>query len=78
MASIPEILVPKVYKSHSTGRVLTLERFEGIRVNDVKALEAAGIDRKHIVAIGAKAFFKSSVIDGLFHGDLIEGGGSAA
>jgi len=70
LAAIPEILVPKVYKTHSTGRVLTLERFDGIRVNDIKALDAAGIDRKHIVAVGAKAFFKSIVIDGLFHGDL--------
>ena len=70
MASMPEVVIPRVYKELSTHRVLTLERLDGIRVNDLRALDAAGIDRKRVVAIGAKAFFKSIMIDGLFHGDL--------
>jgi ubiquinone biosynthesis protein len=70
MSTIPEIVIPKVYKHLSTSRVLTLERLEGIRVNDLAALDAAGIDRKQIVRIGARAFFKSIMIDGIFHGDL--------
>jgi ubiquinone biosynthesis protein len=70
MASIPEIVVPKVYKQLSTQRVLTLEKLEGIRVTDLKKLDAAGIDRKRIVDVGARAFFKSVMLDGLFHGDL--------
>ncbi len=70
MASIPEVVIPRVYKHLSTRKVLTLERFDGIRVNDLKALDAAGIDRKHVVQVGARAFFKAVMIDGLFHGDL--------
>lgn len=70
MAVFPEIVIPKVYKSHSTQKVLTLEKLEGIRVNDLKAMDAAGIDRKRVVEVGSKAFFKSVMIDGLFHGDL--------
>ena len=70
MRSSPEIVIPKVYKHLSTGKILTLEKFEGIRVNDLTALEAQGIDRKKIVEIGARAFFKGVMIDGLFHGDL--------
>ena len=70
MASIPDVVIPKVYKSHSTSRILTLEKFEGLRVNDLKGLDAAGVDRRRIVDIGARAFFKSILIDGLFHGDL--------
>jgi ubiquinone biosynthesis protein len=70
MASIPEVVIPKVYKHLSTDMVLTLEKLEGIRVNDLKALDAAGIDRKQVVNLGARAFFKSVLIDGLFHGDL--------
>jgi ubiquinone biosynthesis protein len=70
MAAMPEIVIPKVYRALSTDRILTLERLEGIRVNDLKALEAAGIDRKLVVEAGARAFFKSVMIDGLFHGDL--------
>lgn len=70
LATIPEIVIPRVYKELSSDRVLTLERLEGIRVNDIRALEAAGIDKKRVVVIGARAFFKSVMIDGLFHGDL--------
>jgi ubiquinone biosynthesis protein len=70
LASMPEIVIPKVYRSLSTNKVLTLEHLEGIRVNDLKALDAAGIDRKKVVELGARAFFKSVMIDGLFHGDL--------
>lgn len=70
MASIPEVVIPKVYKSLSTRKILTQERFEGIRVNDLKALDLAGVDRKRVVEIGARAFFKSILIDGVFHGDL--------
>jgi ubiquinone biosynthesis protein len=70
MLEFPDIVIPRVYKDLSTHRVLTLEKLEGIRVNDIKALDAAGIDRKRVVEIGAKAFFKSVMIDGVFHGDL--------
>ncbi len=70
MKSIPEILVPKIYHELCTDKILTLEKFEGIRVNDNKALDASGIDRRQISIIGTKAFFKAVMIDGLFHGDL--------
>ena len=67
---ILDVVLPKVYKSLSTHKILTLEKFEGVRVNDLKALDQAGIDRKKIVELGAKTFFKWVMIDGLFHGDL--------
>jgi ubiquinone biosynthesis protein len=70
LLTLPEVVVPKVYKSLSTSKILTLERFEGLRVNNIPALDAAGINRKQVVDLGARAFFKSVMIDGLFHGDL--------
>ena len=69
-ASMPDVVIPLVYRSLTTRRVLTQEKIEGVRVNDIKALDAAGIDRKRIVELGARAFFRSILIDGLFHGDL--------
>lgn len=68
--SMPEIVIPKVYRALSTHKILTLEKLEGIRVNNLKALDEAGIDRKRVVEIGARTFFKWVMIDGLFHGDL--------
>jgi ubiquinone biosynthesis protein len=70
MIDIPDVVVPRVFKALSTHKILTLEQLEGIRVNDVKALDAAGVDRKAVVNTGARAFFKSVMIDGIFHGDL--------
>ncbi|MEW6638548.1 MAG: AarF/UbiB family protein, partial [Actinomycetota bacterium] len=42
-ADDPGVHVPKVFWETSTSRVLTLERLRGIKVNDVEALDAAGI-----------------------------------
>jgi ubiquinone biosynthesis protein len=35
----------KVYWNYTTGRVLVLERIRGIKIDDVEALDAAGVDR---------------------------------
>jgi ubiquinone biosynthesis protein len=70
LVSFPDIVIPKVYRDLSTSKILTLEKLEGIRVNDIAAMDAAGIDRKKVVDLGARAFFKAVMIDGLFHGDL--------
>jgi ubiquinone biosynthesis protein len=70
MKSLPDVVIPKVYKTHSTTRVLTLERLNGIKVHDLEALKRAGIDPKKLNEIGARAFFRSILIHGLFHGDL--------
>lgn len=70
LAEFDQIIIPRVYKEFSTHKILTMERLEGLRVNDIRALDAAGIDRKAIVDVGARAFMKSVMIDGLFHGDM--------
>jgi ubiquinone biosynthesis protein len=67
---MPEIVIPRVYKQLSSHKILTLEKLEGLRVSDRQGMEAAGVNRKRIVEIGARAFFRSVMIDGLFHGDL--------
>lgn len=65
-----EIRVPKVYVAHSSKRILTLERFYGIPLKNVEAVKAKGYDLRHLNEVGARAFFKSVVKDGIFHGDL--------
>lgn len=70
LADFPGIVIPRVYSTHSTRHILTMEKLEGIRVNDLAALDAAGIDRKAVVELGARAFMKAVMQDGLFHGDL--------
>jgi ubiquinone biosynthesis protein len=70
LSEFAEIVIPKVYKKLSTQKILTLERFEGIKVNDQEGMIKSGVDRKHLTRVSAKAFFKSILMDGLFHGDL--------
>lgn len=70
LADFEEIRTPKVYKEYSTHEILTLEKFNGIRLNDKERIKSADIDRKAIAEIGAKAFLYSVLKYGVFHGDL--------
>ena len=69
-ADLVDLVFPKIYHDLSTHQVLTLERFEGIRLNDKEAILNAPIDREKIAMLGAKAFLYSVLKYGLFHGDL--------
>ena len=65
-----DLAFPKVYPDLSTHEVLTLEKFEGIRLNDKETILSAPIDRKKIAEAGARGFLYSLLKYGLFHGDL--------
>jgi ubiquinone biosynthesis protein len=65
-----DVVLPKVYREVSTQKILVLEKLIGIRVHDLAAIDQAGIDRNKIVDIGARVFFKTVFVDGMFHGDL--------
>lgn len=43
--SDPGVHIPRVFWATTTSRVLTLERINGAKVNDLEALDGAGIDR---------------------------------
>lgn len=66
----PRIVIPRVYRQFTTTKVLTLQRLRGVKVTDVASLDAAGINPKEVVELGARGFFKMVLQDGLFHGDL--------
>ncbi len=70
LASFPEIMIPQVYRAFSTKRVLTMERFFGTPMKDIERVKAEYTDLKRLNVIGARAFFKSVMVDGIFHGDL--------
>lgn len=63
------VYVPKVYPELSSTRVLTLERIRGIKISDLEALRAAGIDFKALALTGARAVLKQIFEDGFFHAD---------
>ncbi|ABQ25589.1 2-polyprenylphenol 6-hydroxylase [Geotalea uraniireducens] len=60
---------PKVYWQETGKGVLTMEYINGIKVNDLAAIERTGLDRKLIARRGADAFLKMVLEHGFFHGD---------
>src|SRR5204863_5726078 len=64
-----DVLVPRVYWEWTSSTLNVQERIEGIRGNDLAAIERAGLDRKALAARGADAVLKMILIDGFFHAD---------
>ena len=63
------VLVPKVYHDYSTGRIVTLERIQGTKINDYDGLTAAGIDRKELARTLVDIYVKQFLETGFFHAD---------
>jgi predicted unusual protein kinase regulating ubiquinone biosynthesis (AarF/ABC1/UbiB family) len=63
------VKVPRVYWRYSSPRVLTLEYVPGIKISHYEALEAAGLDRKTLAKLGARAYLQQLLDKGFFHAD---------
>jgi len=61
--------IPRVFWEATTSRVLTLERITGIKVNDLDALDAAGIDRRTLAERATRVTAEMVFGDGFFHAD---------
>ena len=68
-ADEPTLYIPKVTWEHTTGRVLVLERIRGIKIGDIEALDAAGVDRHQVAENAARIILKQVLEDGFFHAD---------
>lgn len=73
LKDMPEVYVPEVYLQLCTHRVLVIERLDGIKLDDIVALQAAGHDRGALAQATGRAFLKTALEDGFFHGDLHSG-----
>lgn len=63
------IKVPRVYWSHTTAKVLTMEYINGVKVNNLSRLEEEGYNRKVIAERIAHSMLHQILIEGFFHGD---------
>ena len=72
-AGSDDLYVPEIIWSHTTERVLTMERVSGIPSDDIAALDAAGIDRKALAAKGVRVFYTQVFRDNFFHADAHAG-----
>ena len=69
MRSIDGVSIPFVDDRRSAVRVLTMGFANGVKINDVAALDAAGIDRDELARRFLRAIIKQVLIDGFFHAD---------
>lgn len=63
------VAVPEVAWERTTRRLLTLQDVTAIKINDVDALRAAGIDPSEVAARFAQVMFDQLFDDGFFHAD---------
>lgn len=69
MAQFEAVHVPHVYPDLTTSKVLTMEFLPGVKINDVEALDAAGIDRHELAREFVMVMTKQALFDGFFHAD---------
>jgi ubiquinone biosynthesis protein len=67
------LLVPEIYWDWCTDEVMVMERMNGLPVNHVDALRAAGIDLPTLAANGVEIFYTQVFRDGFFHADMHPG-----
>ena len=65
----PTVRVPEVRRSLSSSRVLTLERLNGIKADDLAAIEKAGLDPRVLAETLGRQYLAMIFIHGFFHAD---------
>src|SRR5262249_35120685 len=68
-ADTPEIHVPRIHWDLSSRRVLVMDFEPGIKVTDVGALRAAGVDVDRVASILVSAYCEQILARGFFHAD---------
>ena len=66
---VEEIYIPRVYWDYTTKSVLVMEHIDGIKMDQVEAIRAQGIDPKEIALIGLRSFSRQLMQFGFFHAD---------
>lgn len=69
----PEFRVPTVDWERTARDCMTLEWIDGIKLNDIPALDAAGIDKVALARVTMQSFLRHALRDGFFHADMHPG-----
>lgn len=64
-----DITAPKVYWIYTTPKILTMDFVEGIKINDIKALNAVGADKPKLANTFVTSLVDQILVDGFFHAD---------
>jgi ubiquinone biosynthesis protein len=69
LADDATVHIPEVIWSHTTSRVITLERIDGAKVDNADALDSSGIDRQDLANRCTALVFRQVFRHGFFHAD---------
>ena len=73
MEAEPSFTVPAIDWQRTTGKVLTLEWIDGIKLSDREGLIAAGHDVSALAHKLVRAFLRQAISEGFFHADMHQG-----
>jgi len=73
MTAEPDFVVPAIDWRRTTGKVLTLEWIDGIKLSNREALVAAGYDTRRLARTLVHAFLRQAIAEGFFHADMHQG-----
>lgn len=73
MEAEPDFVVPAIDWQRTSGKVLTLEWIDGIKLSNRAGLIDAGYDVSVLASKLVRAFLRQAISDGFFHADMHQG-----
>jgi ubiquinone biosynthesis protein len=73
MAAIEGYHIPTIDWDRTSGRVMTLEWIDGIKIADLDGLRAAGHDLNKLAETLVLTFLRQAIAEGFFHADMHQG-----
>lgn len=73
MAAVEGYHIPAIDWDRTSGRVMTLEWVDGIKISDVEALKAVGHDTHKLAEKLVLTFLRQAISEGFFHADMHQG-----
>ena len=68
-----DLYIPAIYWQRTASRVLTMERVDGVSVNNLDELRRRGVDLEKLAKRGIQIFYRQVFYDNLFHADMHPG-----
>ncbi|MEB3261841.1 MAG: AarF/ABC1/UbiB kinase family protein [Cyanobacteriota bacterium] len=65
----PRIAVPRIHREATARRVLTMEWMDGVKLTNLEAVRALGVDPNELVSVGVNCSLQQLLEHGFFHAD---------
>jgi ubiquinone biosynthesis protein len=73
MVAVDGYRIPNIDWDRTSGRVMTLEWVDGIKISKIEALQAAGHDTNKLAERLVLTFLRQAISEGFFHADMHQG-----